>query len=153
MKKPPKPSALEDHLGFWLRYVSNHVSQSFGAKMAGQGISIAEWALLRVLYDSNAVAPSEAAARLGLTRGAVSKLTDKLVAKSFITRKTGEKDRRYQVLSLSSAGRQLVLRLAALADENDAAFFGHLKPAQRAALKKIMQDMVSRFGLAEIPTE
>lgn len=152
MKKQSKPSGLEDHLGFWLRYVSNHVSHAFGTAIAEEGVSIAEWALLRELYEGDA-APSEIAVRLGLTRGAVTKLVDKLASKSLVHRKEVAKDRRYQTLSLNAAGRQLVPRLAARADENDAAFFGHLKPAERRALRKILQDMVSRFGLTAIPTE
>ena len=35
MSKRPRVSALEDHLGYWLRYVSNQVSHAFSLKVAG----------------------------------------------------------------------------------------------------------------------
>ena len=73
------PAELGDHLGYWLRFVSNHVSHAFAQKLAGQGVTVAEWALMRVLYESGAAAPSTLATTMGLTRGAVTKLADRLV--------------------------------------------------------------------------
>ena len=34
-------SNLYDHAGYWLRYVSNHVSQAFAAKLESKGVSAA----------------------------------------------------------------------------------------------------------------
>jgi hypothetical protein len=42
-------SALTAHFGYWLRYVSNHVSHAFGRKLAGKGVTAAEWVLMRSL--------------------------------------------------------------------------------------------------------
>ncbi|HYD07668.1 MAG TPA: MarR family transcriptional regulator, partial [Reyranella sp.] len=36
----PQVSDLSDHLGFWLRLVSNHVSQAFAAKVASRGVTV-----------------------------------------------------------------------------------------------------------------
>ena len=80
MSRPAELSSIESHLGYWLRYVSNHVSHAFALKLAGAGITVAEWVVLRELYDSES-APSALADRLGLTRGAISKLADRLIAK------------------------------------------------------------------------
>jgi DNA-binding MarR family transcriptional regulator len=84
---PPHPavSELESHLGYWLRYVSNQVSQSFSRKVAAAGVSVAEWVILRELYDGEALAPSVIAAKTGMTRGGISKIADKLTAKSVKT--------------------------------------------------------------------
>jgi hypothetical protein len=34
MRKQPEISAIEAHLGYWLRFVSNHVSHAFSLKVA-----------------------------------------------------------------------------------------------------------------------
>ena len=47
-------SPLESHLGYWLRYVSNHVSHAFALKVAARGVTVAEWVVLRELYDGEA---------------------------------------------------------------------------------------------------
>jgi DNA-binding MarR family transcriptional regulator len=145
-------SPLDAHLGYWLRFVSNQVSHAFGRKVAGSGVTVAEWVILRELYDTS-LSPSTLAEKIGMTRGGVSKLTDRLVAKSLVARTTGGEDRRFQSLALTAKGRSLVPRLAALADQNDATFFGHLKPAERQRIENAMRDIVRRHGFKSVPME
>jgi Transcriptional regulators len=146
-------SDLETHLGYWLRFVSNHVSHAFSLKLQERDVTVAEWVVLRDLFDGDGIPPSALADRLGMTRGAISKLADRLVSKELIERTASAEDRRQQTLSLTDAGRKLVPALSALADRNDAEFFGHLKPAERAALEKTLKDIVRRHDLKTIPTE
>jgi DNA-binding MarR family transcriptional regulator len=152
-RNPSEPvSPLEAHLGYWLRYVSNQVSHAFAAKLENEGVSVPEWVLLRQLFDSD-MAPSLLAERIGMTRGAITKIADRLIARSLIERTAATDDRRYQALALTREGRKLLPRLAALADRNDAEFFGHLTAAERKSLEKTMRDIVRRHGLTAIPTE
>jgi DNA-binding MarR family transcriptional regulator len=147
-----KISSLEGHVGFWLRFVSNQVSHAFAAKLAKKGVTAAEWVVLRNLLDSDGMNPSEIAESIGMTRGAISKLADRLVAKALVARTAGEEDRRYQTLSLTRAGRTLVPQLAALADRNDAEFFGHLTVKERAAIVAAMREIIRRQNLKTVPT-
>jgi DNA-binding MarR family transcriptional regulator len=146
-------SALGDHLGFWLRFVSNHVSQAFARKVEGRGVSVAEWALMRVLHDGDRTAPSRAAEALGMTRGAITKLADRLIGKGLVLRRADPDDGRAQTLALTAKGRRLVPELAALADENDAAFFGDLPPRERAQLTQLLKGIVARRGLKHLPID
>lgn len=145
-------SELEDHLGYWLRFVSNHVSHAFALKLQTHEVTAAEWVVLRELFSRREAAPSAIAERIGMTRGAITKLVDRLAAKALVTRLENAGDRRYQVLALTPAGRSLVPKLAALADRNDAEFFGHLRPAQRAALEELLKDVVRRHRFKTLPT-
>ena len=54
-----------------------------------------------------------------MTRGAISKLIDRLMVKGLVTRVEGEGDRRFQSISPTEGGRTLVPTLAGLADRND----------------------------------
>lgn len=151
--KQPSISSLEAHLGYWLRFVSNQVSHAFSLKLAARDVTVAEWVVMRELYDHEAMAPSELADRLGMTRGAISKLAERLVGKSLVTRKTSAQDRRYQTLALAPAGRELLPELAALADLNDAEFFGHLEPSEQARIEDVMKEIVRRQGLRAVPVD
>jgi len=146
-------SDLTAHLGYWLRYVSNHVSQAFARRVAAHGVTVAEWVLMRQLLNEGALAPSLLAQRMGMTRGAVSKLADRLIAKSLLVRTADPQDGRAQTLALTRAGRSMVPKLAALADANDAEFFDHLVPKDRAALLRALQEIVARHGLKTLPIE
>ena len=144
-------SGLKTHLGFWLRYVSNHVSYAFARRLEGEDVTVAEWVVMRALYDADVMAPSRLAEELGLTRGAVTKLADRLIAKALVVRKADPEDGRAQTLALTREGRKLVPRLAGLADANDQAFFGHLAARERKALEQILKAIVERQGLTALP--
>ena len=148
-----KSSTLEDHAGYWLRYVSNHVSHAFARKVEAQGVTVAEWVLLREMLDAGTANPSQLADAVGLTRGAVSKLVERLSRKNLAVRSSPEGDRRYQTVELTAAGKRLVPVLAQLADENDREFFGHLKPDERTKLVNLLQDIVRRHGWKDLPAD
>lgn len=146
-----QPSDLTDHLGYWLRTLSNGVSQAFAARLADQGVTAAEWVVLRALYGQPPLAPSRLAAALGLTRGAVSKLVDRLVDKRLVARTDDPQDRRAQTLALTDGGAALVPDLAALADANDDAFFGPLGDEDRVALERIIRTLALHHRLFAAP--
>jgi len=143
-------SSLESHLGYWLRYVSNHVSHAFALKLAAVGVTVAEWVVLRELYDAERP-PSALADRLGMTRGAISKLADRLIAKELIVRRATTGDRRFQSLSLTRQGRAITPKLAALADQNDEEFFAALDIETRATIAAAMKAIVRRERLRGAP--
>jgi DNA-binding MarR family transcriptional regulator len=146
-------SPLDAHLGYWLRMVSNQVSHAFRQKVEQRGVTVAEWVVLRRLFEHTAVNPSEVARELGMTRGAISKLIDRLVRKELVVRETSEIDRRFQSVQLTPAGRKLVPRLADLADKNDDEFFGSLTDKQRSVLRQTLERLVEHHGFQGAPTE
>jgi DNA-binding MarR family transcriptional regulator len=155
MPEPSHPpvSALTAHLGYWLRMVSNHVSQAFAAKVAARGVTVAEWVLLRTLYDREPTAPSRLADGLGMTRGAITRLADRLIAKGLVAREADSDDGRAQTLALTPRGAALVPELAALADRNDAEVFDALDPGERDALRRLLARLVERARITTPPTD
>src|SRR5580692_4248048 len=97
---PPKSPVppLSAHLGYWLRFVSNHVSYAFARKLSDKDVTAAEWVVLHELYGET-IAPSSLAERLGLTRGAISKLADRLIQKKLISREDNAEDLRAHTLT------------------------------------------------------
>ena len=153
--KPPHRtvSDLKKHLGFWLRFVSNHVSHAFARRLLASGVTVAEWVVMREMFDDEETSPGLLAERIGMTRGGVSKLVDRLVSKKLVTRRERSDDRRFQSIGLNPAGRRLVPHLAALADQNDEEFFHPLSARERAELMATMKKLVEAHGLQALPTE
>jgi DNA-binding MarR family transcriptional regulator len=144
---------LTGHIGFWMRMVSNHVSHSFARRLVGKDITVAEWVLLRTLYDKDPTPPSHLASELGMSRGAITKLADRLIPKGLIERIADALDGRAQTLELTAAGEKLVPEIVALADQNDAEFFGCLTADERKSLELLLLKLVERNQITEIPTE
>jgi DNA-binding MarR family transcriptional regulator len=148
---PQDVSDLTAHLGYWLRHVSNHVSHAFARKLAAKDVTVAEWALMRVLYGKEPLAPNRLADEMGVTRGAVTKLAVRLIAKSMLIRTANPDDGRAQTLALTAKGTRFVPQLAALADRNEVEFFAHLSDQERVALERILKKTVRHLGLTAMP--
>lgn len=149
----PIVSDLTAHTGYWLRMVSNAVSQDFARKASAEGVTVAEWAFMRVLYDAEAMAPSALAEKMGMTKGAISKLAERLVEKGLLARTDNPDDKRAHNLSLTEVGRTKVPALAALADANDAEYFGVLMTEERRMLDRILKALVAGRGLTTTPVD
>lgn len=151
--KPTEASELESHLGFWLRFVANQVTSRFESQLATYGISVTEWVAMRALYNRLDVTHAELIDALGMTKGAASKIISKLESKGLAQRNQAKDSLREQILCLTDDGNQLVPKLAALADENDTHFFGHLPDSQRQSLMALMKELVVHHQLKQVPTK
>lgn len=152
MTSSPPLSDLTVHLGYWLRMVSNQVSQAFAKRLEATDVTVAEWVVMRELFDVEALSPSRLADKMGMTRGAISKLAERLVDKQLVRREASTEDKRAQSLALTDDARRLVPVLTALADENDADYFGHLTPDEREVLIGVLKGIVERRGITAMPT-
>jgi DNA-binding MarR family transcriptional regulator len=146
-------SGLTDHLGYWLRFVSNHVSRAFQTKVEAMGVTVSEWVVLRQLYDGGRVSPGELMDALGMTQGAISKLISRLQSRELVIRSVAEEDRRRQWIVLTDEGRRLVPVLAGLADGNDQEFFGALPAEVRDQILAAMKEIVRLREMKEIPID
>ena len=147
-------SHLKSHLGYHLRIVSNAVSYSFARKLAASEVTVAEWVILREMYSNNdKTSPSAVAELTGLTRGAVSKLIDRLHHKGLVNRTESTGDRRYQEIKLTPNAIKLVPKLAKLADENDETFFSILSKSQQKDLMNTLKKLAELHGLNTNPIE
>jgi DNA-binding MarR family transcriptional regulator len=140
-------SDLEDHLGFWIHYVSNHVSADFARRLSKSGVSVSEWVALRRLYELGDITQHELAASMGITKGPVSRILDRLVAKKLVGRSESPLDVRANVIHLTKTGRRMVPKLAQIADKNDRDFFAPLADSDRKAIVRIMRKLVEQHNL------
>lgn len=133
--------------------VSNAISQEFARKVSREDVTVAEWSFMRALYDSEPMPPSILAEKMGMTRGAISKLAERLVAKGLLVRQESHEDKRAHSLSLTTEGRAKIPVLAALADENDAEFFELLTKDEHETLDRILKLLAERRELKAVPVD
>jgi DNA-binding MarR family transcriptional regulator len=136
-----------------MRMVSNAVSQEFARKVSAEDVTVAEWAFMRALYDLEPTPPSVLAEKIGMTKGAISKLAERLVTKGLVERAESRQDKRAHSLSLTTEGRAKIPILASLADENDAEFFGVLTKKEHETLDRILKVLAERRGLKATPVD
>ncbi len=154
MARKKRTSELKSHIGYRLRVVSNAVSHSFAKNLAECEVTVAEWVILREMYSNDSKTnPSKVAEITGLTRGAVSKLIDRLLIKKLVVRSESKEDRRYQEIALTNEAIELVPKLASIADENDERFFSVLKDSERKTFMDILIKLAEIHKLQSNPIE
>jgi MarR family transcriptional regulator, organic hydroperoxide resistance regulator len=136
-------SGLRDHVGYWLRLLSDEVHASFERQLAARGVTVAQWNVLVTVYHGHATITTQVARYIGIDPGAVSRLVDRLADKGLMARSADPASRRRFQLSLTEAGRALVPDLIRIADDNDEAFFGSLPAGERAALMRLLRNLLS----------
>ena len=137
-------SGLHDHVGYWLRRLSDEVHLSFERRLAAQGVTVAQWNVLVTLHRGEGETVAEVARFIETDAAAVSRLVDRLAEKGLVTRSADPASRRRVLLALTPPATRLVPALVELADHNDEAFFGTLPPAQRAGLAELLQRLLSQ---------
>jgi DNA-binding MarR family transcriptional regulator len=153
-RKKLSASRLKSHIGYRLRVVSNAVSHTFARKLAASEVTVAEWVILREMYSTGEkTSPSIVAEITGLTRGAVSKLIERLLQKGLVTRTEFSDDRRYQEIKLTPNAVRLVPKLANIADENDESFFSVLSENERRNLMSTLIKLADFHKLKTNPIE
>lgn len=139
-------SGLRDHVGYWLRRLSDEVHTAFDRRLAEHDVSVAQWNLLVSVYHGNADTTAQAARYIDIDPAAVSRLADRLVEKGLLRREPDPGSRRRTLLVLTEHGRELVPRLIRHADANDAEFFGGLEAVQRAQLVSMLRSLLPSTG-------
>ena len=148
-------NGLRDHVGYWLRRLSDEVHTSFERRLAAYDVTVAQWSVLVTVYRGDATTTTEAARFIGIDPGAVSRLVDRLAAKELITRSTDPQSRRSLRLELTPAGQALAPVLIGIADQNDTAYFGSLPPTERTELMHLLRQLLSpttSFAQEEAPS-
>jgi DNA-binding MarR family transcriptional regulator len=73
----------------------------------------------------------------------VTRLVDRLEAKGLVQRKAHKTDRRVNVVRLTPAGQELMLKLEKIAVDVDAAFLGRLEPSEARQFVAWIKRMLS----------
>ena len=124
---------------------------AFSTHLTREGVTVAERAVLGNLLGNEGIAPNRLAHRLGLTAGAISKPADRLMEKDLVARQEHPSDGRAHTLTLTEKGKEIVPRLAAIADQHDVDYFAHLSLDDRQTLERVLKDGVERRALRPIP--
>ncbi len=144
---------LEDHLGYLLRRVSNQVSGEFERALRARSISVAEWVMLSRVGSECGITSGELADGLKLTRGAISKIVEKLEAKELLSRSSVKHDARVKKLFLTGRGSEILPQLVKIADENDRRFFDGLTDGERKVLRKLLLKLAETNRINDVPID
>lgn len=104
-----------------------------------------------MLYAQQPAAPSHVAKEMHMTKGAITKLVDRLTSKALVIRNTNTKDARAQTIVLTTKGKKWVPELAVLADQNDSECFTSLIYKRSESVAASLEKLVRQLGASNHP--
>jgi len=131
-----------------IRHVVRVLRVSARAAERRVGVSGAQLYVLHQLAERPATSLNALAARTHTHQSSVSVVVARLVRRGLVERRTSAADGRRIELALTAAGRRLVRRAPAAAQERLVAALGRLPVAERARLATGLSRLVQSLGVA-----
>lgn len=110
-------SRLDDQLCFALYAASRAVTQAYQSVLAPLGLTYPQYLVMLVLWERDGLAVKEIGERLHLDSGTLTPLLKRLEAQELVARARDVEDERVVRVQLTSAGRALRRRAAAVPNE------------------------------------
>jgi len=132
----------QESLGFLLLQLRRTMRTELERRSKEYEISAAQWTVLATLHWGAATTVSEIARFLLIDATGVTRLVDRLEAKGLVQRKAHKTDRRVNLVRLTSAGQELMVKLEKIAVDVDATFLGRLAPGEARQLVAWVERML-----------
>jgi DNA-binding MarR family transcriptional regulator len=133
---------LGRRLGYLLKHAQLRMAELSGEALAPCGINGRELGVLLVLAGREPSSQQQAAQRLGIDRTTMVALLDELQAKGLVSRHPDEEDRRRNVVELTEAGRDTLMRAQAASDEAEREFLAPLSSRAAQQLRDSLRTLV-----------
>ena len=135
---------LTEFLPYQLAVVASRVSRRFAERYRAEfGLTIPEWRVLAHLGQSGAVSVREIEARVDMDKSKISRAAARLEGAGLIEKRENAEDRRLLQMTLTPKGRDLMDRLAPIAETYQAelvAALGETAAPLRVGLQRMMQE-------------
>ncbi len=144
----PSPAAGTESVPEQLARVLRRYRTAMGDALAEGGyrplMPAANWLLIALARQPGTV--NDLAHRLGLTKQAVSRLTERLVILGYCDRRRSQVNRRQVMLSVTEDGAGAAAALLAAVEEADEVLLAALGDAERAAFRRALAVMAVMPG-------
>lgn len=134
-------------IGFLLTQLGSLAAENFAAKTRELGITPPEAGVMRILARQVGMNQRELAEKLGVAQSRVVVLVDSLESAGLIIRERSTIDRRSQVLQVTDSGRELLTKLRAAAEMQEAELAEGLSAADRDQLYELLLKLGDARGL------
>ncbi len=121
------------------------MASRFNEELSSFGISLAQWGALLAIDSKIDASPSDVAERVGIDRGATTRLIARMEAKGLVTRRSHDADGRSVVLSLTPETKAQMPRLLALSKQVNQEALDLLTPSEADALLKTLTTLLTRL--------
>lgn len=146
-KSPQADFHLHNSFVFWITRLSSVMKEQFNQQLQEQDVTWPQWMILNVLHHQLAKTPAQIADNIGVDRSAVTRLLDRLEAKSLVERVHDGIDRRSIKIFITEVGKRLMVELNEAAVRHQEDFLRELHPTEMRAFKANVQKLLRAGGV------
>jgi len=132
----------EESLGWLVAALASAMSRDLDAALKREGLSLKYWPSLMCLWEREGVTQAELSRTIKVAGYTTTRTIDRLEELGFVERRADPNSRRAHNLYLTARGRALEASLTPLANQVNARYLEHLKPAERTALLSALRSIV-----------
>lgn len=141
-KSMPLPESLSVWTGYLLGRATDQSREYFEALVKPLGIGRRHFGILAVLGEEKPLSQIEMSERLGIDRNTMVLLLDDLEGNKLVTRRRDPADRRAHLVSLTDAGRDVLVQSVDAARRTNDEVFAPLSPEERALLHSLLRRLL-----------
>lgn len=139
----------EERLGLLLHDAARVTRKAFEARAAELGLSSAQWRLLVHVAREGRISQTRLADLLEVEPISVSRLVDRMECAGWVQREASPGDRRIRLVAPSEKALQLLGKVKAMADDVYACALDGLPPADRTALIRALNLIITNLTKAD----
>jgi DNA-binding MarR family transcriptional regulator len=141
VSSPPVSSPQNLHTWLSVVYTYERARHVLATKLSSLGLTLAQFDVLAGLANGDGITQQALTERLLASKGNLSGILDRLEANGSIRREPDPKDRRANIVVLTTAGQNIIKRALEIQDQLIDATVGQLKNNDAKQLKSIMLEL------------
>lgn len=133
---------LSDYLTYLVAQTHRKLHGDLERELQSEGVSVEQWRMLEVLGDRKGLSMGEIADLVLMNHPALTKMTDRMVARGLVHRAPDPQDQRRVLVYVTDRGQELVQRIRGHVEVQNTAIEERLGQKGSAALRKLLGSVI-----------
>lgn len=136
------PGLTERSLSYLVRQAHRAFVRKLGGQLEPHGISVAEWAVLRMLWQDEGMTQVELASRMRVQKASLTAVITALERKGCLIKRWSDADRRKAHLFLTDAGHALEAEILPYGVENNVLALIGVNPRDAEIARRVLEQAI-----------
>lgn len=137
---------INDYLAYLVAQTHRKLHGDLERNLQSEGVSVEQWRMLEVLDDQRGQSMGEIADLVLMNHPALTKMTDRMVARGLVHRAPDPDDQRRVLVYITDLGLELVGRVRDHVETQNTALEEHLGQRGSATLRKLLGSVIELSG-------
>jgi len=134
--------SISDQLAYLVAQTHRKLHGDLERALQSEGISVEQWRMLELLSDRDGRSMGEIAELVLMNHPALTKMTDRMVARGLVHRALDPQDQRRVLVYVTDLGSELFARVRREVEQQNSALEEHLGAKGSAALRKLLGSVI-----------